>query len=301
MSRLNVDTSNQQVAAAASDKSSRTFCIIGDPVEHSLSPLMHNAAFNYLNLNYSYIAFKVKLDELKETVESLRDINVAGFNVTIPHKVEITRYLDRLSDEAILAGAVNTVKNENGILVGHNTDIYGLMAPIEERLSDFEGLEILILGAGGSCRAALVGLSRKKSIKSVFVVNRDQHKLSKVIELGNDLGLNCIAMDYSDREKLSQISSQCKLIINTTSVGLKNEKSLVSCESIQNESIVFDIIYRPIMTDLLECAKKAHAKVIFGYEMLLNQGYKSFEIWTGLEAPKDVMKKALFGIFGEPR
>jgi shikimate dehydrogenase len=299
MSSRRVDTSNEQVAAV--DTSSKTFCIIGDPVEHSLSPLMHNAAFKYLNLNYSYIAFKVKLDELKQSVESLRDIKVAGFNVTIPHKAEVAKYLDKLSDEASLAGAVNTVKNENGTLVGHNTDINGLMAPIEERLSDFEGLEILILGAGGSSRAALVGLSRKKSIKSVFVVNRDQHKLSKVIELGNAMGLNCIAMDYSDHEKLSRISSQCKLIINTTSVGLKNEKSLVSSESIHNESIVFDIIYRPVMTNLLECAKRANAKVIFGYEMLLNQGFESFEIWTGLEAPKDIMKKALLGIFGEPK
>lgn len=297
MSSLDVDASNQQVAA---DKSSKTFCIIGDPVEHSLSPLMHNAAFRYLNLNYSYIAFKVKVNELKESVESLRDINVAGFNVTIPHKVEITRYVDRLSDEASLAGAVNTVKNENGIFVGYNTDIYGIMAPIEDKIPDFQGIEILILGAGGSSRAALVGLSRKKNIKSVFVVNRDQQKLSKVIELGNNLGLNCIPMEYSDHKKLSQICSQCKLIINTTSVGLKNEKSLVSFESIHNESVIFDIIYKPIMTNLLECAKAAHAKVIFGYEMLLNQGYQSFEIWTGLKAPKEVMRKALLGIFGEP-
>ncbi|CAN5730550.1 shikimate dehydrogenase [soil metagenome] len=297
MSSLDVDASNQQVAA---DKSSKTFCIIGDPVEHSLSPLMHNAAFRYLNLNYSYIAFRVKVNELKESVESLRDINVAGFNVTIPHKVEITRYVDRLSDEASLAGAVNTVKNENGIFVGYNTDIYGLMAPIEEKMPDFEGIEILILGAGGSSRAALVGLSRKKNIKSVYVVNRDQQKLSKVIELGNNLGLNCIPMEYSDHKKLSQICSQCKLIINTTSVGLKNEKSLVSFESMHNESVIFDIIYKPIMTNLLECAKAAHAKVIFGYEMLLNQGYQSFEIWTGLKAPKEVMRRALLGMFGEP-
>ena len=299
MSSLSVDTSNQQVAA---DKSSKTFCIIGDSVEYSSSPLMHNAAFKYLNLNYSYIAFKVKVNELKESVESLRDINVAGFNVTIPHKVEMTRYVDRLSDEASLAGAVNTVKNEEGIFVGYNTDIYGLMIPIEERLSNFGGIEILILGAGGSSRAALVGLSRKKGIKSVFIVNRDQQKLSKVIELGNNLGLNCIPMERDlDHKKLSQISSQCKLIINTTSVGLNNEKSLVSSDSMRNESIVFDIIYKPIMTDLLDCAKSANAKVIFGYEMLLNQGYKSFEIWTGLNAPKEVMRKALLGIFGEPK
>ena len=149
MSSFSVDSSNQQLT---SDKSSKTFCIIGDPVEHSLSPLMHNAAFKYLNLNYSYIAFKVKINELKESVESLRDINVAGFNITIPHKVEMTRYVDRLSDEASLAGAVNTVKNEDGIFVGHNTDIYGLMAPIEERLSSFEGIEISVLGAGGSTK-----------------------------------------------------------------------------------------------------------------------------------------------------
>lgn len=298
MSNFSAGASNHQLAA---DKYSKTFCIIGDPVEHSLSPLMHNAAFKYLNLNHSYIAFKVKVNELKESVESLRDINVTGFNVTIPHKVEITRYVDRLSHEASLAGAVNTVKNEDGIFVGYNTDIYGLMAPIEERLSNFGGIEILILGAGGSSRAALVGLSTKKGIKSIFIVNRDQQKLSKVIELGNTLGLNCIPMEYSNHEKLSQISSQCKLIINTTSVGLNNEKSLVSSESMGNDSIVFDIIYKPIMTDLLVCAKRANAKVIFGYEMLLNQGYKSFEIWTGLNAPREVMRKALLGIFGEPK
>ncbi len=298
MSSFSMDASNHQLRA---DKSSKTFCIIGDPVEHSLSPLMHNAAFKYLNLNYSYIAFKVKINELKESVESLRNISAAGFNVTIPHKVEITKYVDRLSDEASLAGAVNTVKNEDGTFVGYNTDIYGLMAPIEERLSNFEGIEILVLGAGGSSRAAIVGLSRKKDIKSVFIVNRDQQKLSKVIELGSSLGLNCIPMDYSDHKKLSQISSHCKLIINTTSAGLKNEKSLLTAESMSNESIVFDIIYKPIMTDLLECAKSANAKVIYGYEMLLNQGYKSFETWTGLTAPKEVMRKALLGIFGEPK
>jgi shikimate dehydrogenase len=300
MNSLDVEISNEQKTSTL-DNSSKTFCIIGDPVEHSLSPLMHNAAFKFLNLNYSYIAFKVKINELKESVESLRNINIAGFNVTIPHKVEITKYVDRLSDEASLAGAVNTVKNENGDFVGYNTDIYGLMAPIEERISNFEGIEVLILGAGGSCRAALVGLSRKKGIKSVIIVNRDKQKLSEIIELGNTLRLNCIPAEYSDSEKLSQLSSQCKLIVNTTSVGLKNEKSLLGSDSIGNESIVFDIIYKPIMTDLLECAKRADAKVIFGYEMLLNQGYKSFQIWTGLDAPKDVMRNALLGIFGEPK
>jgi len=298
MSIFRVDPSNQQRTA---DKSSKTFCIIGDPVEHSLSPLMHNAAFNYLTLNYSYIGFKVKVNELKDSVESLRNIKIAGFNVTIPHKVEIIKYVDKLSEEASLAGAVNTVKNEDGVLVGYNTDIYGIMVPVEERISNFDGIDILILGAGGSSRAALVGLSSKKSIKSVFVANRDQQKLSKVINLGSSLGLNCIPLEYSDDQKLSQISSHCKLIINTTSVGLRNEKSLLKSELMGKESIVFDIIYKPILTDFLKCAKIAKANVIFGYEMLLNQGCKSFEIWTGLSAPKDIMRNSLLGIIGVPK
>lgn len=283
------------------EKISKTFCIIGDPVEHSLSPLMHNAAFKKMDLNYSYIAFRVPSSELRESVDSLKRIHIAGFNVTIPHKVNILRFLDDFDNDSKLAGAVNTVKNENGSLIGFNTDIYGIMNPLENRISNFNGLNILILGAGGACRAALIGLSRKKGIKKIAIFNRDKNRLNEAINLGNKVGLDCFPYDYTDSKKLDEVSKASDLVLNTTSVGMQGERSPIEKSSITTNTIVFDIVYRPIYTDLLENAKKANARLIYGYEMLLNQGYKAFEIWTGLEAPRDTMKNTLLGIFGEPQ
>jgi shikimate dehydrogenase len=297
---MNSNGKASSAASKTSDITSKTFCIIGNPIEHSLSPLMQNAAFSHMNLNYSYIAFRVPADELEEAVESMRKIAIAGFNVTIPHKVEIAKLLDVLNEEAKLAGSVNTVNNENGLLVGYNTDIDGIMDPLEKRICDFKGLEIMILGAGGSCRAALVGLAKKKSVGSISIFNRNQNRLNSVIDLGVKLGLNCMPFDLKNTANLYEISKKSDLIINTTSLGLGGEKSPIKSDYLSKDTIVFDIVYKPIYTDLIENAKRAGARIIFGYEMLLSQGYKAFEIWTGLKAPKIIMKKALFGIFGEP-
>jgi shikimate dehydrogenase len=282
-------------------KDFKTFCIIGDPINHSLSPLIHNSAFASLNLNYSYIAFKVPPLELDESIKSLKTINVAGFNVTLPHKVNIINHIDNLAHNAKVTGAVNTVNNENGKFVGYNTDIHGVMAPLEERQINFKDMEILILGAGGSCRAALVGLSKKKDIKKINIVNRDQNKLDRVIDLGKGLGLRCNPLNYVNQKTLDDITFNSKLIINTTSIGLNNESSPLQSNFMSKDAFVFDIVYRPVFTDLLNKAKEAGSNLIFGYEMLIHQAAKSFEIWTGIKAPINVMKKALFGIFGEPK
>ncbi len=281
-------------------KNFKTFCVIGDPISHSLSPLIHNASFAALKLNYSYIAFRVPSSELEVSVNSLKTINIAGFNVTIPHKVDIINYVDELSEDAKTAGAINTVKNENGKFIGFNTDISGLIAPLEERKFSFKDSEILILGAGGSCRAALVGLS-KKGINKITIVNRDQKKINEVVLLGKNLGLNCIPLDYNDQNILNKVSEKSNLIINTTSIGLNNETNPLKSDFMNKDAIVFDIVYRPLYTDLLNKAKSAGCHIVFGYEMLLHQAAKSFEIWTGLPAPLETMKKSLFGIFGEPK
>ncbi len=281
-------------------KSFKSFCIIGDPVSHSLSPLIHNSAFSSLNLNYSYLAFKVPRSELQESIYSLKKTGIAGFNVTLPHKVNVISFIDGLSVEAQKAGAVNTVNNENGDLIGYNTDIHGFIAPLEKRQINFDGIEILILGAGGSCRAALVALSEKKGIKKINIANRDKKKLDKIISMGTELGLNCIPLDYNNNV-LKEVSLNSKIIINATSIGLNNETSPLKSDFMSKGSFVFDIVYRPVFTDLLNNAKDAGCNIVFGYEMLLHQAKKSFEIWTGLQAPLDVMEKSLFGIFGEPR
>jgi shikimate dehydrogenase len=282
-------------------KSFKTFCIIGDPINHTLSPLIHNTAFFYLNLNYSYIAFKVSQFDLEDSIHSLKRINAAGFNVTLPHKESIIKYIDGLSEEAKTTGAVNTVNNEDGKFIGYNTDIHGIITPIEERGINLDNAQILILGAGGSCRAALVALSKKKAIQNINIVNRDQNRLNKVIELGKKMGLNCSPLDYNDINLLKETSLKSNLIINTTSIGLNNESSPLKSNFMMKNAFVFDIIYRPLYTDLLRNAKEAGSNIIFGYEMLIHQAAKSFEIWTKVSAPINAMKKALFGIFGEPK
>jgi shikimate dehydrogenase len=282
-------------------KSFKTFCIIGDPINHTLSPLIHNTAFFYLNLNYSYIAFKVSQFDLEDSIHSLKRINAAGFNVTLPHKESIIKYIDGLSEEAKTTGAVNTVNNEDGKFIGYNTDIHGIITPIEERGINLDDAQILILGAGGSCRAALVALSKKKGIQNINIVNRDQNRLNKVIELGKKMGLNCSPLDYNDINLLRETSLKSNLIINTTSIGLNNESSPLKSNFMMKNAFVFDIIYRPLYTDLLRNAKEAGSNIIFGYEMLIHQAAKSFEIWTKVSAPINAMKKALFGIFGEPK
>ena len=282
-------------------KSFKTFCIIGDPINHTLSPLIHNTAFFYLNLNYSYIAFKVSQFDLEDSIHSLKRINAAGFNVTLPHKESVIKYIDGLSEEAKTTGAVNTVNNEDGKFIGYNTDIHGIITPIEERGINLDNAQILILGAGGSCRAALVALSKKKGIQNINIVNRDQNRLNKVIELGKKMGLNCSPLDYNDINLLKETSLKSNLIINTTSIGLNNESSPLKSNFMMKNAFVFDIIYRPLYTDLLRNAKEAGSNIIFGYEMLIHQAAKSFEIWTKVSAPINAMKKALFGIFGEPK
>lgn len=277
--------------------SSKTYCIIGDPIHHSLSPAMQNAAFAAKGLNCSYIAFRVPEGELKESIESLRSINIAGFNVTSPHKALVMRYLDELDNTAKKAEAVNTVNNIEGILRGYNTDLHGFIEPLRKRQIDFQGMHVLLLGAGGAARAVVAALAEKKGIAKVVIANRDLRRAEEIANLGSALGMKCEIMPLA---QVQDISPDCDLIVNATTLGMKNESSVIDYQHIQKGSIVYDMVYRPLVTDLIENAKYAQASVVYGYEMLIEQGAKAFEIWTGLSAPRDAMKKNLLGIFGEP-
>ena len=275
----------------------KSYCIIGDPVQHSLSPIIQNAAFLSLGIKSSYFSFRVSSTDLKGSIESLKAIGIAGFNVTIPHKISILKYLDKLDQTAIKTNAVNTVKNDNDQLIGYNTDLYGFIKPLKEREVDFQGRKILILGAGGAAYAIMTALANEKGIAEVIVTNRSFPNTLKLVKHGINLGLNCHGEEFNT---LSNFTLKSDLIINATSIGLNDEISPIPENCIRPRSIVYDIVYRPVYTDLLRKAKKANATIIFGYEMLIAQGAQAFKIWTGLEAPVDAMKKALFGIFGEP-
>jgi shikimate dehydrogenase len=277
--------------------STKTYCIIGDPIHHSLSPAMQNAAFAALSLNCTYIAFRVPRGELKESIESLRSINIAGFNVTVPHKTEVIKYLDELDATAKNAAAVNTVNNIEGIFRGYNTDIYGFIEPLHKRQVDFRGMKVLIFGAGGVARAVVAALAQEHGITKVVIANRDMQRARELANIGSSLGLKCEVLPV---DRAQDVSSVCDLIVNATPLGMNNEPSVIDYQHINKGSIVYDIVYRPLVTELIENAKYAQASVVYGYEMLIEQGAKAFEIWTGLPSPRDAMKKNLLGIFGEP-
>ena len=275
----------------------KTYCIIGDPIDHSLSPAMHNAAFKSIDLNCIYIAFRVPKGELEVSLNSLRATNISGFNVTIPHKVDIIPYIDELDPSAKKANAVNTVHHIGGTFRGYNTDVQGFIEPLHKRRISLNGMKILLIGSGGAARAIVAALSNEIGISHIIVANRTKKHADELISMASDLGLRA---DFTRMENLGEHALNSDLIINSIPNGLNDEQSIVDYDHISKDSIVYDIVYTPMVTNLIEQAKNAKATVIYGYEMLLAQGARAFEIWTGINAPLEAMKKALLGHFGEP-
>ena len=271
----------------------KTYCIIGDPVDHSLSPAMHNAAFKALNLNCTYIAFRVAENELEAAIQSLRKTNIAGFNVTMPHKVAVMKFLDELDETCLKINAVNTVNKEDGKFKGYNTDMDGFIQPLKRRKINLAGKTALLMGAGGAARAVLTALADER-IGKVIIANRNMARARDVAEHAKKLGLNCELIGLDDAPKLA---SKADLIVNATPMGMAREPSIIKPADIRKDGIVYDLVYRPMETGLIQSAKEAGATVVYGYEMLIEQGAKSFEIWKRMEAPRDVMKKTLVGEF----
>jgi len=271
----------------------KSFAVIGDPIDHSLSPNIHSAAFRELNLDSSYIAYRIPKGELEEGIEGLKKIKIDGFNVTIPHKIEMMKYLDKTDESCSLIGAVNTVTNKNGILKGYNTDMDGFLDPFKKKKLDMMNKKVLLLGAGGAARAIVAGFAKEKA-KSITIANRTLENAKKLAEFSEKIGLNANAIEI---EQVKNMAKEYDIIVNATSIGLKNESSPISFEGINEKTIVYDIVYMPINTDFIKKAKEKNAIIIFGYEMLLGQAIRAFEIWHGIEAPYNAMKKALLGGF----
>ena len=268
-----------------------TYAVIGDPIDHSLSPNIHNAAFRHLELDHSYIAYKISAGELAAGIDSLKKIRIAGFNVTIPHKIEIMKFLDDMDTTSKVIGAVNTVSNENGRLKGYNTDMIGFLDPIKKRNLTMKNANVMLVGAGGAARAIITAMVKEKASK-ITIVNRTMENSYQLAVFAKEIGGN---VEVVSLDKAEDEISDHKFIINSTSIGMKNEPSPISTENINENSIVYDIVYQPINTDLIKKSKENGATIIYGYEMLLSQAACSFEIWHKTEAPYDVMKKALLG------
>ena len=269
----------------------KTFAVIGDPIDHSLSPTIHNAAYRELEMECTYIAYRVAQGELATGIESLKKIKIAGFNVTIPHKIEMMKYLDNLDDNCKKIGAVNTVLNDDGILRGFNTDMDGFLEPIKRKEIEIKNSRILILGAGGAARAIIAGF-QKENAKEITIVNRTKSKGDELSEFSNRMGLSSVSSSIKDME---DFDSQFDMIVNASSLGLKGEKNIIPSRLFDEQTTVYDIVYKPLKTDLINKAKEKNCRIIFGYEMLLGQAIRSFEIWLDKQAPYDAMKRAILG------
>jgi shikimate dehydrogenase len=272
---------------------SKSFAVIGDPIDHSLSPNIHSAAFREMNLDSSYIAYRIPKGELEEGIEGLKKIKIDGFNITIPHKVEMMKYLDKIDESCSLIGAVNTVTNTDGILKGYNTDMDGFLEPFKKKKLNIANTKVLLLGAGGAARAIVAGFAKEKA-KSITIANRTLGNAENLAEFAKKIGLNANAVKIED---VKDTAKNFDIIVNATSVGLRDEPSVISLEGISEKTIVYDIVYMPINTDFIKKAKEKNAIIIYGYEMLLGQAVRAFEIWHGVEAPYNAMKKALLGGF----
>ncbi len=271
----------------------KTYAVIGDPIDHSLSPNIHNAAFKELGLDCTYIAYRIQKGELEVGLESLKKIKIAGFNVTIPHKVEIMKYLDKVDEDCSIIGASNTVSSNDGELKGYNTDMDGFLEPIKKKNIAIEGAKILLLGAGGAARAIVAGFAKEKA-DSITIVNRTKEKAASLSQFAHKIGIDANAISF---DEIGNSVSEYKFIVNATSIGLKNEPTPIPTETIDQNSIVYDIVYMPMNTDLIKKSKQKGATIIYGYEMLLGQATRAFEIWHATKAPYEAMKRAILGGF----
>lgn len=271
--------------------STKVVGLIGEPVEHSFSPPMHNEAFKTLGLDYVYVPFNVSPNNLKSAIEGANSLNIQGLNVTIPHKINVINYLNELDPIAELIGAVNTIDFKN--LKGYNTDGIGCIRAIEE-VTKIKDKNIVVAGAGGAARAIVFYLA-KYGAEEVNILNRN---LKKAENLANDLlASNLISnVNSSDISEISKFISDADILIDTTPIGMHpnvSDEPIVKAADIHEELVVNDIVYNPNETVLLKEAIKANAKVVYGIKMLLYQGAESFKIWTGREAPVDVMEAKL--------
>ena len=273
--------------------------IIGDPIEHTMSPVMHNAAFRKLGLDYVYLPFHVRQEELGKAIDGMRALNIRGLNVTIPHKVSIIPLLDKLDSLAEKIGAINTIVNEDGVLTGYNTDATGFLQALLERGVKPEGKKVVILGAGGASRAISFILTERGA--NLFVLNRQLARAEDLAGRIAQVFSKNVSAQKLNEENLKMALARADILINTTSVGMIPEvaQTPVPAELLKPSLIVFDIVYNPIQTRLLKEAEAAGAKTIDGLEMLVWQGALAFEKWTGQKAPLDLMKREAMKALGD--
>ncbi|NMC06107.1 MAG: shikimate dehydrogenase [Candidatus Lokiarchaeota archaeon] len=279
----------------------KILCVIGDPIEHTMSPAMHNAAIRALGLDLVYVAFHVRPSMLEPAIDGFRALGITGINVTIPHKVVAMQYLEEIDPVAKAIGAINTIKNEGGKLIGRNTDADGAARALKASGVSIKGARVAMLGAGGAARA--VGFALVKEGAAVTIVYR-REDASMASDLARDIQRafpsGSIATLVMDKAGIETACRDSTILVNATPVGMhpKPGETLVDPSLLHGGLSVFDVVYNPLETRLIKDARKAGCKVVPGIDMLVYQGALALEWWTGKDAPVDVMKRAALDKLG---
>ena len=274
------------------------YCLLGHPARHSISPRMHTTAAKLLGVNMVYLAFDIEPNEIGITVEALRLLQAGGFNLTMPFKRTVIPYLDRIPKASALSGAVNTVINKDGVLIGDTTDGIGYLDSLLDSGFDYHGKKMTLLGAGGAATsiavsAALSGVKRIDIFKRKNKTYEETEAFAERINSSTDCDVLVFPMDDSDAMQDSIASSD--LLTNATNVGMEDDKtSLVPKKFLRPDLFVSDIIYHPAETTLLSYARECGCRYKNGEDMLLFQGAASFKEWTGLHMPVEAIKKLVF-------
>ena len=264
--------------------------VIGNPVKHSLSPAILNAAFREAEMNWVYTAFETREEKLADAIEGIRALGIAGLSVTMPHKAKVFPLMDEISDSAQMLGVVNCIVNDGKKLKGHNTDGDGFLdAVAHDSGLNMVGKKVLIIGSGGSARSIIYSLS-KAGVGEIAVINRTKKKALDAIELAGPVAR------YVEEDKISKVAAEADLVVNATPIGMSDAgtttKFPIEPNLFSEGQLAVDLIYHPLSTPWMEALKNRKVEVYGGLSMLIFQAAKAFKLWTGQEAQVDAMRKA---------
>ena len=275
-----------------SNSNEMLYCLLGNGIKNSLSPIIHNSFFQSNKLESYYTTLNVNSNDLKTILDTLRKLNFRGANVTIPHKTDIIPYLDSLDSLAHSVNAVNTVLYENEKLIGYNTDVEGFMKPLRKNIQRFDNKKAVILGSGGASKAVLYGLINA-NCKELIVLNRTIENARQIVtKLDSDIPISCHVLNQKTIDSLSDVD----IMINT--VPLHKTNTILDFHSDLGIKLAYDLEYLPKETNFIKQMKSLNADLIYGYEMLLSQAKLSFQIWTGILPSDDSIDGKILSILG---
>lgn len=277
------------------DATTRVCAVIGHPIGHSLSPAIHNAAFETCGLPFVYVAHDVLPGNVAAAIEGMRALGYRGLSITIPHKVEAMRCVDEVDPTAEAIGCINTVVNDEGRLRGTNSDGQGALNALREAGADPAGKRVLLLGSGGAARAIAVTMAREAPPAELAILGIEMGELEQLVQDAGERGRCPVRGERLDDDSLRRTMAKADIVLHCTPIGMhpREENSLVPPDLFRSEMTVFDAVYNPRRTRLLNEAASAGCRIVEGLDMFVGQAIVQFELWTGHPAPQDVMRRVV--------